>query len=414
MILLGSGIFVLSSGLLASAQQLAQDPGAYGPALEIAHLYNQEFVTGIAVSSTGRSFSNYPRSLDTNNLAYTVAEIFSNNTEVPYPSAEINSPPGGTFNLSTYPVTCAGYQNYLIGVQSVVVDALDRLWILDTGRAALGTVNVPSSYGGPKLIGVNLSNNTIFQTIVFPPTVAYSTSYLNDVRFDLRANLTASGQGVAYITDSSNEGRNGIIIVDLGTGESWRHLDGIPQVRSEPQFLFTIWGQTGYMIPSMGQPGNPIGYETTGADGIALSADGLTLFWAPVASRYMYSVPTARLRDRSQSSEILAQASVVSNGQKGCSDGLETDSNGLIYIGNFEDNAINTYNPTNGTVQVFVRDPRIGWTDTMSIGTDGYIYFTENQYWRRPAFWNGTDLRQKPYVLFRAKLPNNGTKVLLK
>lgn len=28
----------------------------------------------------------------------------------------------------------ANYQNYLIGVQSVVIDAKDRLWILDTGR----------------------------------------------------------------------------------------------------------------------------------------------------------------------------------------------------------------------------------------------------------------------------------------
>ena len=73
--------------------------------------------------------------------------------------------------------TGANYQNYLIGVQSVVIDSLDRLWILDTGRPATpdGTT-VAASYGGPKLIGVNLSNDTIFQTIVFPPNVAYSDS----------------------------------------------------------------------------------------------------------------------------------------------------------------------------------------------------------------------------------------------
>lgn len=28
----------------------------------------------------------------------------------------------------------ANYQDYLIGVQSVVIDPIDRLWILDTGR----------------------------------------------------------------------------------------------------------------------------------------------------------------------------------------------------------------------------------------------------------------------------------------
>jgi len=32
--------------LLASAQQLASDPGVYGPALELVHLYNDEFPTG--------------------------------------------------------------------------------------------------------------------------------------------------------------------------------------------------------------------------------------------------------------------------------------------------------------------------------------------------------------------------------
>ena len=100
-----------------------------------------------------------------------------NNTETPYPSAEINSPPGGAINYTTTPATGANYENYFIGVQSVVIDPKDRLWILDTGRAAMqnGT-NVPASVGGPKLIGINLQNDTIFKTIVFPPNVAYADS----------------------------------------------------------------------------------------------------------------------------------------------------------------------------------------------------------------------------------------------
>jgi sugar lactone lactonase YvrE len=129
-------------------------------------------------------------------------------------------------------------------VQSVVLDPKDRLWILDTGRAQLedGTL-VPASYGGPKLVGVDITTNSVIKTIVFPTTVAFGDSYLNDVRFDLRPSVSASGQGVAYITDSSSEGRNGIIIVDLGTGESWRHLDSIPEVRAERGFVPYVWGQ---------------------------------------------------------------------------------------------------------------------------------------------------------------------------
>ena len=395
-----------------SSQQIASDPGRSGASLEVVHLYNDLFPVGIAVSSTGRKFSNYPRSLDPDNIAYTVAELVSNTTERTHPSAEINSPPGGAINYTTTPPSGANYPNYFIGVQSVVIDPKDRLWILDTGRAATPEgVNVPSTPGGPKLIGINLTNNTVFQTILFPPTVAYSDSYLNDIRFDLRPSVTASGKGIAYITDSSQEGRNGIVMVDLGTGESWRHLDNTPEVRGTRGFVPFVWGEAVYSLPA---PGQIITFAGDfGSDGIALSADGETLFWTAVGSRTLYSISTERLRDRSLTSEILAEASVVSRGEKGLSDGMETDSNGLVYAGNIENNAINIYNPANGTVQVFARDPRLGWTDTFAVANDGYVYFTENQLWRTKSYYPGTDRRVKPYVLFRAKCPGNGTKVNL-
>ena len=305
---------------------------------------------------------------DTNNGSngkYTVAELNSNNTETPYPNVAMNNPPGGAINYTTYPPTGVNYQQYLIGVQSVVIDSLDRLWILDTGRVLTpnGTL-VNAVYGGPKLIGVNLTTNEVISTIVFPTTVAYGDSYLNDVRFDLRSNITASGQGVAYITDSSVEGRTGLIVVDLGTKESWRHLDGSQAVQADRQFLAYVWGRALYG----NHPGGPAGFLTFGVDGIALSKDGSELFFGGVGNRYLYSIPTERLRDRSAFSEILAQAAVQSRSQKGVSDGFETDSNGFIYHGNMEQEGISFFNPVNGTDQLFVRDPRLNWVDTVCFG----------------------------------------------
>ncbi|KAF1959568.1 MRJP-domain-containing protein [Byssothecium circinans] len=408
-------LFSSITGVLA--QSILSDPGVSGPPLEIVHLYNDQWPTGITVSRTNRKFSNYPPGLDANNTnngqnsKYTVAELLSNGTERPYPSVEINSPPGGAVNYSTYPPTGANHPNHLIGVQSVVLDPLDRLWILDTGRALTPAPNatlVPSSPGGPKLVAVSLDTDTVVQTILFPPTVAYPDSYLNDVRFDLRPSLTASGKGVAYITDSSAEGRNGIIVVDLGTGESWRHLNGIPEVRAERGFVPYVWGVPLYYIPG---PGLPLTTAPLGADGIALSADGEELFWGPVGGRSLYSVPTERLRDRGLNSELLAQAAVRNRGQRGVSDGFETDTNGFIYAGNIEQNAIGFYNPGNASTELFVRDPRINWVDTMSVGSDGYLYFTVNQLHLSPGFYPGTDRRSKPFVLMRAKLPGNGTRV---
>lgn len=211
----------------------------------------------------------------------------------------------------------------MIGVQSVVIDSLDRLWILDTGRVLTpDNVLVFATYGGPKLVGINLTTNEVFQTVVFPSDVAYGDSYLNDVRFDLRSDITESGQGVAYITDSSNEGHNGIIIVDLGTGESWRHLDNTVSVRVESQFVPFIWGQPIYYAAGR----MPYTQFPLGSDGIALSADGERLYYGPFASRYLYSVPTVLLRAQGPTSELLAQQGVNSHGQKGTSDGFETDS----------------------------------------------------------------------------------------
>jgi sugar lactone lactonase YvrE len=323
---------------------------------------------GITVSRSGRKFSNYPAGFDANNTntgsngKYQVAELLGNSTETPYPNAEINSPPGGAVNYSTTPPTGANYQNYLIGVQSVVTDPQDRLWILDTGRAQLEDLTlVTASYGGPKLVGVDLSTNTVFKTVVFPTTVAFGDSYLNDIRFDLRPSVSASGQGVAYITDSSNEGRNGIIIVDLGTGESWRHLDNIPEVRTERGFVPYVWGNPLYYIPG---PNQPLTTIPLGSDGIAISADGEELYFGSIGSRTLYSIPTERLRDRSQSSELLAQAAVKNRGQRGLSDGFESDTNGFIYASNMEQNEIGFYNPQNGTMSMLVRDPRLSWVDT--------------------------------------------------
>ncbi|KAL2394571.1 hypothetical protein ABEF93_001724 [Exophiala dermatitidis] len=393
-----------------TCQQVVQDPVTAGPALELVHLYYDEWPTGIAVSASGRMFSNYPLGLDPTNTQYQVAELASNNTETPYPSAEINSPPGGAIDYSTYPASSKGLPDYLIGVQSVVIDPKDRLWILDTGRAALpnGTLTT-SKFGGPKLIGIDLTNNTIFQTILFPATVAYADSYPNDVRFDLRPSVSASGQGIAYITDSSSEGRNGIIVVDLGTGESWRHLENIPQARPEPGFFVSVWGEPVYNDPGNGMPISRLSF---GADGITLSNDGETLYFSVVSGRHLYAVPTLRLRDRSASSELFAQASVMDLGHKGVSDGLESDSNGIVYGGSVETDSVVIFNPRNGTVSTYVRDPRIQWTDTFSTAGN-YLYFTENQLWRAPAQQGGVDRRVKPYALFRVPLLNNATKIEL-
>ena len=122
-------------------------------------------------------------------------------------------------------------------------------------------------------------------------------------------------------------------------------------------------------------------------------------------------MPTAALRAHDSTSELVVQAAVTNKGEKGISDGLETDTNGVIYAGNAEQESVVSFFPNNATVSVFVRDARINWVDTMSVGWDGYLYFTVNQLHLSANFYPGTERRVHPYVLFKAPLPDGGKKI---
>ena len=337
--------------------------------------FRGDMPTGVTVASSGRIFINFPRW--GGEVPYTVAEIRDGEV-IPYPDATINKfdpkRPGETLG----------------SVQSVVVDPANRLWILDTAAPSFSTP-VP---GGAKLVAVDLATNKVVRTIVLASTTVLKTTYINDVRFDLRKGKA----GVAYITDSSVSGPGAIIVVDLDSGESWRKLSGHASTSADPAFVPVVEGET-LAIRETGKPPQPF---TVASDGIAISADGATLYYCALSSRHLFSVPTALLLDKS-ASEAKVAAAVVDLGEKGASDGLEADDKGRIYAGDYERNSIRR-RQTDGEWRTIAHDPRILWPDTLSVASDGYLYFTANQLHRQPQFHEGKDLREKPYTLFRVKI----------
>ena len=374
---------LLSTIAFTSAVQALPQEKKLGNIEQVA-AFNGPMPTGVTVSANGRIFVNFPRWGD--KVDYTVAEVRNGKT-VAYPNAQIN-------RLNT-----SKQADSLVSVQSVVVDPQDRLWLLDTGSIKFG----PTTYGGPKLIGVDLKQNRVFKTILFPQTVALPTTYLNYIRFDLRR----SKAGIAYITDSSGNGPNGIIVVDLDSGKSWRRLNDHPSTKAVKNFLPSVEGQV-----VLNRPGNaPPSPLSLGSDGIAISADGKTLYYCPLAGRRLYSVSTDALANEQITDEQVA-ATVVDLGEKGgASDGLESDSQNRVYLTNYEQNAIQRRSP-NGTYETLVNDDRVLWPDTLSLARNGYLYFTANQLHRQAQYQNGKDLRQKPYSLFH--LGVNAQPVLLK
>jgi sugar lactone lactonase YvrE len=346
--------------------------------LEVVHLFEDAMPTGVSVSHGGRVFLCYPKWGD--EVAFTVGELRDGRMQA-YPGQELNDNEGDAD------------PDALVSVQSIVVDPADRLWLLDTGSPLFR----PTSYGGPKLVCVDLTTDKVVQTILFPPTVALPTTYLNDVRFDLRQGRA----GVAYITDSADSGPNGIIVVDLDTGESWRRLHDHPSTKAltPPELRIVVEGEE-FLERSEDGSTAPV---TMGADGIAIAADGSRLYYCPLASRRLYSVATAALLDRDLDDDAVA-ATVVDEGDKGSAgDGMETDAQGRIYVTDGEHNAIERRRP-DGSWETVVHDGRLLWPDTMSVGADGYLYVTANQLYRQSKYRGGRDERRKPYVLFRTPI----------
>jgi sugar lactone lactonase YvrE len=350
--------------------------------MEVVATFDGPMPTGVTVANNGRIFVNFPKWGD--DVQYTVAEVKDGKTQA-YPNADIN-----------HYSDADNQADKLVSVQSVVVDpGGNTLWILDTGSIGFG----PVKPGGPKLIAVDLSTNQVTKKIIFPSDVALVSTYLNDVRFDLHR----GAQGMAFITDSSSTGSNGIIVVDLDSGKSWRRLNDHPSTKPDPAFVPVVEGE----ILEFRLPGQAPMRFGVGSDGIAISPDSKTLYYCPLTSRHLYSVSVDALADKNRSDAEVA-ATVKDLGEKGgASDGLEADTQGRVYLSDYEHDAIRRKG--GNEIETLVHDPRVLWPDTLSLAADGYLYFTANQVERQAAFHNGKDLRQKPYVLFRVKV--DGTRI---
>ncbi|RYG66748.1 gluconolaconase, partial [bacterium] len=384
----------LTTTLVQSAQAAPTPTAKKTGQLQTVAQFTGAMPTGVTVSQKGRIFVNFPRWGD--NVPFTVAEI-KNGRAVAYPDLGLNSfGSNGTrasLALEKTDRARSERETHLVSVQSVVVDPKDRLWILDTGSIAFG----PTAPGGPKLVCMNLDTNTVEKVIPIPANVALPTTYLNDVRFDLRRGKS----GVAYITDSGAGGPGGIIIVDLDSGYSYRRLANHPSVQPVNKFVPFVEGRAMLSTPKGKFPT----YVGIKSDGIAISADGSRLFYSPLASRRLYSVSTAMLLN-GKASNLVIESSIIDHGDKGMSDGLESDEQGRIYCTQVETNSISRRLP-NGLFETVVHDDRLLWPDTLSLAGDGNLYVIANQLHLQKGFNYGQDRRRKPYSLF--KVQTDGT-----
>jgi len=289
--------------------------------------------TGVARSSDGRMFVNFPRWSD--NLDQSVGEIVDDQV-VPYPNSSWNAYSGSADDRQ------------FVCVQSVFVDKNDHLWVLDPANPFMeGVVD-----RGPRLYQFDLATDSLHRSYSFPDSLITSDVYLNDVRIDRQRNM-------AYISDS---GMGGIYVLDLESGEVQLRLEDHFSTKAETDKLkingYTWEGQIH-------------------SDGIALSNEGDYLYYAALSGHSLYRIPVEVLVDPTLSERELGDKATEAQSII-ATDGMLFGPTNTLYLGGLENNAVYVWKENN-PYHVLIEDDRIKWADSFTAGDDGTIYFTTSQ-----------------------------------
>lgn len=307
--------------------------------------------TGIAISKNDRVFVNFPRW--TTDTPVSVAEII-NGVIVPYPSKDWNNWDGGSIT-----------KNKFICVQSVFIDDLNRLWVLDPGYE-LASDKTKAAH----IYIFNLDDNSLTREYFIPADKISENSYLNDLRIDNQL-------GVAYISDSNI---GGIIILDLQTGNVRRVLSSHHSTLSEVKQIVIEGYVRNHPVQS---------------DGITLDPDKRYLYYCALMGENVYRVPTKTLLN-SKLTELQLGGFVEKFAKTGANDGIVFDKNGNLYLTSLEKNAISIADKS-GLVSELIADEKIKWPDSFAWDSNGNLFFTTSQI-HLPKEKRGT------YKIFKVKL----------
>jgi sugar lactone lactonase YvrE len=326
--------------------------------------------SGVAPARDGRIFLSFPRVDDTPPL--TLAELVDGRA-VPFPDELVNADDP------------SDPRHHFVSVHGIALGPGGRLLVLDTGAHSFDGCDRRAA----KLCVIDLDRNAIVHGIGFRDDVCLPTSYLNDLVIDY-----ARGKaGFAYISDSGTKGPNGIVVVDLDRGDAWRKLSGHPSVRAVSTPGFGIATEIGTKTVS------------AGIDGIALSPDGRILWWTPLGSYELCSIDTDILVDRYASPEIVARHVVMHTRREFACDGLDCDREGRVYLTDGTNGGLQRFIPSKERYERLLHgDTRMVWPDAVKLGPDRAIYVTDSQLDRAPAWNGGRDLREPPYILYRAAI----------
>ncbi|XP_058794954.1 protein yellow-like [Phymastichus coffea] len=259
---------------------------------------------------------------------------------------------------------CAAFQY----VQSMEIDPQGRMWVLENGRTEFRTDN-PRTKCPSRLVILDLeSDGQILLDYEFPQDVISKDSvFLNDLVLD------HEDGGYAYITDQDSE-KPGIVVFSLKDKTSWKvsHDRSMRAAKEAVEYKFednvmTIEG--------------PV-------DGIALSAacahGNRILYYTPLSSYEIFSVPVRVLKSRKLSTENVDKHITLVGRKPSQTDGMVVSADGLLYFGLLTKSAVSYYNTTSSrslteNQRVLYQDKATNqWPDTFAMDEEGWLWWTPN------------------------------------
>jgi sugar lactone lactonase YvrE len=325
---------------------------------------------GVTVSTTGRLFVSMQRDFDDSKTP-SVGEILSNGQISPFPGGHWNS----------YKYGNSG-EDQFIGINSVVSDAKDQLWVVDPA----GIGGKPMK-GKAKLVHIDIASKKVVRVYRFDTTVVPEGGFINDVRV---------GDGYAYLPDSS---LGALIVVNLETGAARRVLANDPRLRSDRTLKLTVSGKPYLNVNGQLPNGN------MSVNPVELSTDGRYFYFQPSGGPTLMRIETRLLKDFTTPESVLSKA-IESMGRGPFNAGMSMAPDGSIYFSDIELGGISRRFP-DGHFEVVARGPAsiLVWPDASRIGPDGYLYFPSSQINRFAGnSTTGKSELQFPFHLFKVKI----------
>ncbi|KAJ8924278.1 hypothetical protein NQ315_007070 [Exocentrus adspersus] len=280
-----------------------------------------------------------------------------------------NTPAGSSPALQAYPdwsyhragnanLTCDG----LISVYRIRTDSCNRLWVLDAG--VMTSIDAFTRICPAKLVAFDLETNKPVRKIILPESVLRPASALTNLVVD----ETVQGKcdsAFFYLTDTTTPG---LVVYDGKKEQAWRFSH--PTMYPNPDSAF-------YDIA-----GDKFSFMD-GIIGLAHSPQTATLFFQPMATESIFSVPTAALTKGPPGElDVLPVSLVGRKSSQGLALALNPEDNTLFFAP-FSDTSVASWNVVTNEQRLLAHDPiNLQFTAELRWKEDGSLWILSSRFHR--------------------------------